>query len=135
MFKKSSNLLIFSLALFAISSTAYAGYSTVTSTASLTFQNNVSYYKAIGKGAAKASGSGKGQNIHITTTLEKNGDIVDMNIDDTTSSSISLNATSGKEGDPATWYVYTFSLLTESSDLTGYVDSDDDEVTKYHPGT
>ncbi|GED67161.1 hypothetical protein BRE01_08630 [Brevibacillus reuszeri] len=134
MLKKSSSLLIFSLALFAISSAAYAGYSTVTSTASLTFQNNVSYYKVLGKGTAKASGTGKGQYIHITATLEKNGDIEDMDIDDTTSSTFSLNVSSGKEGDPATWYVHSDSLLTSGPNLTGYVDTHSDEVTKKHPG-
>lgn len=134
MLKKSSSLLLCSLALFALSSTAYAGYSSVTSTASITFSNYSTYYKVTGKGTGKASGTGEGEYLHVTTSLEKNGDLIDININGTTSSSLSVNATSGREGDPADYYLYSDSLLACDSDLSCYVDSDDDEDTESHPG-
>lgn len=136
MFKKSTSLLVLSLVIFAASSTAYAGYKKVSSLATISFANSSNYYTVTGKGTATASGSGNGTWIHVTSRLDKNGDLYDYNFGLTDESNyISVPVKTGKEGDAADWYFVTDAILSCDWENDCYVHSSSDDAERSHPGT
>ncbi|MEJ8545988.1 hypothetical protein [Brevibacillus borstelensis] len=113
------------LTLLAFTMPAFA-YSSVTATASITFSESSSYYRAIGKGTVKPNGDvNKYQRIENRTILQNNASWRSIS-SDTDNKTVTVTITSDKEGDDLYWVCSVDGELWDG-DL---IDEDSDKVTK-----
>ena len=104
-----------------------SAYSSVTATASISFSEYSTYYRAIGKGIVKAYGSPKtGQRIENRTIFQHNESYRDIDEDTSGTSPVTVTITSGKEGDDLEWHCSVIGSLWEGSEL----DWDEDFASK-----